>query len=224
MPSTRPKALVSWSSGKDSAYALVETLRRGDYEVAGLLTTVTADHERVSMHGVRESLLDRQVHALRLPCRKVYIPAPCPNEVYEREMKHALEAAKAEGIEHVIFGDLFLEDIRAYREEHSRRIGVTAVFPLWLRDTAALVREMLAAGLSATTTCIDPRRLDPSFAGRTIDPRFLADLPPSVDPCGENGEFHTFVTDGPMFTRAIEIEAGPVVEREGFVFADLLPK
>jgi uncharacterized protein (TIGR00290 family) len=220
---SRTKALLSWSSGKDSAYALDETRRLGRVDVVGLITTVTTPFGRVSMHGVREALLDRQIEQLGLPCRKIGIPSPCPNSVYEREMLRVLTDAKDEGISHVVFGDLFLQDIRAYREEKLSAVGFTGVFPLWGRDTRVLAREMLDAGLSAVVTCVDPRKLDPSFAGRTFDARFLADLPAGVDPCGENGEFHTFVTRGPMFPQPIHVSVGAVVERDGFVFADVVP-
>lgn len=218
---TRPKALVSWSSGKDSAYALWETRRRADVEIAGILTTVTATFDRVSMHGVRETLLDRQAAELGLPCWKVRIPAPCPNEVYEAAMARALAAARAEGISEFVFGDLFLEDIRAYREAKLAAVGMRARFPLWGRDTGVLARDMLADGMRAILTCVDPHQLPASFAGRPFDERLLAELPPGVDPCGERGEFHTFVSEGPMFARPIEVRVGPVVERDGFVFADL---
>jgi uncharacterized protein (TIGR00290 family) len=217
----KPKVLVSWSSGKDSAYALWETRRRGDVEIAGILTTVSAAFDRVSMHGVRETLLDRQAAELGLPCWKVRIPAPCPNEVYEAAMAEAVAAAKAEGVSEFVFGDLFLEDIRAYREAKLRAAGVSGSFPLWGRDTGELARAMLEQGVQAVTTCIDPRKLPASFAGRAFDARFLAELPPGVDPCGEHGEFHTFVSGGPMFARRIEVRVGEVVERDGFVFADL---
>ncbi|HWB81176.1 MAG TPA: ATP-binding protein [Nannocystaceae bacterium] len=216
----RPKALLSWSSGKDSAYALQVAQ---DVEIVGLLTTVTAAFDRVSMHGVRRELLARQADAVGLPCTQVEIPAPCPNEIYERAMGRVLADAKAKGITHVVFGDLFLEDIRAYRCDRLASVGMHAVFPLWGRDTKALAREMIDAGLRATITCVDPRRLDRSFAGRTFDATLLHDLPPDVDPCGEHGEFHTFATDGPMFRKRIDVRAGEVVDREGFVFADLLP-
>ncbi len=220
--SHRPKALVSWSTGKDSAFALWEVRRAGALDVVGLLTTVTTAFGRVSMHGVREALLDRQIEEVGLPCRKIGIPSPCPNEIYESEMTRALTEAKEQGVTHVVFGDLFLEDIRAYREAKLAKMGVTGVFPLWGRDTHALARDMLAAGLRATLTCVDPRRLAASFAGRAFDLDLLARLPPEVDPCGENGEFHTFVTGGPMFENPIAVLAGEVVERDGFVFADLL--
>ncbi|HSU42009.1 MAG TPA: hypothetical protein VLJ38_20660 [Polyangiaceae bacterium] len=219
----RPKALVSWSSGKDSAYALWEARRAGELDIVGLLTTVTATFERVSMHGVRELLLDRQAAELGLPCQKLHIPSPCPNEVYEATMGQALADAKARGITHFVFGDLFLADIRAYREQRLDAVGVHAVFPLWGRDTHGLARDMLAQGFRAFTTCIDPRKLEPSFAGREFDAAFLSELPPAVDPCGENGEFHTFVTGGPLFAREISVRRGEVVERDGFVFADWMP-
>jgi uncharacterized protein (TIGR00290 family) len=213
---------MSWSSGKDSAFALHEVLRSREVEIVGLLTTMTAAFGRVSMHGVREALLDRQAEALGLPCRKILIPAPCPNEVYEREMAVALAEAREVGVSHVVFGDLFLEDLRTYREGKLAAVGMTGVFPLWMRGTAALANEMIASGLQATLTCIDPRRLDRSFAGRTFDAELLRDLPRDVDPCGENGEFHSFASAGPMFTKPIPIEVGEVVERDGFVFADVL--
>jgi diphthamide synthase (EF-2-diphthine--ammonia ligase) len=191
--------------------------------VVGLLTTVTSSFGRVSMHGVRESLLDRQIEELALPCTKISIPSPCPNEIYEREMGRVLSDARAQGVTHVVFGDLFLRDIRAYREARLAEVGMHGVFSLWLRDTSALAREMLAAGLRAVITCVDPKRLAVAFAGRTFDDGLLRDLPPDVDPCGENGEFHTFVTAGPMFGKPIGVRPGEVVERDGFVFADLVP-
>jgi uncharacterized protein (TIGR00290 family) len=220
--SPKPKALVSWSTGKDSAFALHLARQDGALHVVGALTTVTSAFGRVSMHGVREVLLDRQMEELGLPCRKIGIPSPRPNDLYEREMARALEAAKAEGVSHVVFGDLFLEDLRAYREAKLAAAGITAVFPLWRRDTRALADQMLASGLRATLTCIDPRTLPASFAGRTFDASLLADLPSGVDPCGENGEFHTFVSAGPMFRAPIAVTPGEIVERDGFVFADLL--
>ena len=219
----KAKAIVPWSTGKDSAYALCEVMRAGQLEIAGVLTTVTASFRRVSMHGVREELLDRQTEALGLRCWKVPLPSPCPNEIYEREMAQALAAAQAEGVTHAVFGDLFLEDIRAYREKKLAEIGVQGVFPLWLRDTTELAHEMIAAGLRATVTCVDPRQLDRSFAGRTFDTCFLESLPEGIDPCGENGEFHTVATAGPMFAAPIRVAVGEIVERDGFVFADVLP-
>jgi uncharacterized protein (TIGR00290 family) len=212
---------MSWSSGKDSAFAIHEARRFGQVEIVGLLTTVTAAFKRVSMHGVREALLDRQAEELGLPCWKVPIPSPCPNEVYEREMARVLEEARGRGVDRVVFGDLFLDDLRRYRETKLGELGMSAVFPLWMRDTAALARDMIAAGIQATVTCIDPRKLERSFAGRAFDADLLAALPAGVDPCGENGEFHTFVSAGPMFARPIPIEVGEVVDRDGFLFADV---
>jgi uncharacterized protein (TIGR00290 family) len=221
---SRPKALVSWSSGKDSAFALHEIRAAQTFDIIGLLTTVTRTFNRVSMHGVREELLRRQVTETGLPGRMVDIPTPCTNDIYELEMHNALVDAMNEGVTHVIFGDLFLEDIRAYRIAMLSKLGITPVFPLWQRDTRTLAREMIAAGLRATITCVDPRQLAPSFAGRDFDERLLADLPDGVDPCGERGEFHTFVSEGPMLAHRIAIVRGEVVERDGFVFADLLPE
>ena len=219
-----PKAIVSWSSGKDAAYALLQARAHGEVEIVGVLTTISSAYGRVSMHGVRQELLARQVAALGLPSIEVAIPSPCPNEIYEQAMGAALAQARAEGVTHVVFGDLFLQDIRAYREEKLAAVSMHAVFPLWGRDTRALADEMIDAGLRATITCVDPRALPASFAGRAFDRALLADLPATVDPCGENGEFHTFVHAGPMFSAPIEIEPGEVVERDGFVYADLLPR
>ncbi len=219
----RPKAVVAWSSGKDSALATHVARQSSEVEVVGALTTVTDRYGRVSMHGVRETLLDLQMEALGLPCTKVRIPAPCPNEVYEREMARAMSELRRAGVSHVVFGDLFLRDIRAYREAQLARAGMHGVFPLWLRDTGELARDMLRSGLRALITCVDPRVLDREFAGRAFDESMLAELPAAVDPCGENGEFHTVVVDGPMFARSIPVEVGAVVERDGFVFADVLP-
>jgi uncharacterized protein (TIGR00290 family) len=220
----KTRALVSWSSGKDSAFALHSVRQSGEVEIAGLLTTVSSQFGRIAMHGVREALLDAQAEALGLKCWKVPIPWPCSNAIYEEEMFRALREAQTEGVTHVVFGDLFLADLRAYREARLAQIGMQGLFPLWLRDTAQLAREMLASGLKAVLTCIDPRKLSPRFAGRIFDAALLADLPAGVDPCGENGEFHTFASAGPMFGRPIEVDVGETVEREGFVFADLLPR
>jgi uncharacterized protein (TIGR00290 family) len=220
--STRPKAWLAWSSGKDSAWALHALRQSGDYEITALLTTVNRTHERVAMHAVRESLLDLQAEAVGLPLVKVPIPSPCPNEVYEAAMSEAMAEASSQGVHHVIFGDLFLEDIRVYREKHLAACGMTPVFPVWRRDTRRLAEEMLAAGLSAYLTCIDPAKLSPRFVGRRFDASLLAEFPPEVDPCGENGEFHTFACAGPMFRHSISVEVGVIVARDGFVFADLL--
>ena len=216
-----PKAYISWSSGKDSAFALVEARRLGLAEVVGVLTTLTEEYDRVAMHGVRHSLLDRQIAALGLPAIKVMIPSPCPNEVYESRMAEACAAIKAQGVEHIIFGDLFLADIRAYREEKLAAVGMTPIFPLWQRETRGLAQDMIARGLVAHLVCIDPRQLDRSFAGRRFDAALLSDLPPQVDPCGENGEFHTVVTAGPMFSAPIDVSVGVTVARDNFVFTDI---
>jgi uncharacterized protein (TIGR00290 family) len=219
----RPKAIISWSSGKDSAWALHVLRARGDVEVTGMLTTVTAEFSRVAMHAVREALLDAQAQSLGLPCRRVKLPWPCSNDVYEREMAEALQAARAAGVTHVVFGDLFLRDVRSYREAKLAGTGLSPVFPLWDRDTRELAGEMIDGGLQAMLTCVDPKKLDKSFAGRSFDRALLGDLPGNVDPCGENGEFHTYAWAGPMFAAPIQVAAGAVVERDGFVFADLLP-
>ena len=218
-----PGAWLAWSSGKDSAWALHRARQSGEVEIVGLLTTINRTHARVAMHAVRERLVEMQAAAAGLPLIKVDIPSPCPNEVYEATMSEAMARARAEGVRHVAFGDLFLEDIRAYREKHLAACGMTPVFPVWGIDTRRLAREMLVGGLSAYLTCVDPRKLDASFAGRRFDAALVADLPRGVDPCGENGEFHTFANAGPMFREPISVAAGEIVERDGFVFADLLP-
>ena len=214
------KAIVSWSTGKDSAFAL--HLARRELDVVGLVTTVTTAYGRVSMHGVREGLLARQVAATGLPCRTIGIPSPCSNDDYERELVTSLAQARDQGVTRVVFGDLFLADVRAYREALLARVGMTGVFPLWQRDTHELARDMLAAGVRAILTCVDPRQLATSFAGRSYDAALLAELPAGVDPCGERGEFHTFVTDGPMLRAPIAVQRGEVVVRDGFAFADLI--
>jgi uncharacterized protein (TIGR00290 family) len=217
-----PSAYVSWSSGKDSAFALYEARRLGLAEIVGVLTTVNEKYDRVAMHGVRHELLDRQIQALGLPAIKSLIPSPCSNEIYEDRMREACAAIKAEGVTHIVFGDLFLEDIRAYRKKMLAAIGMTAIFPLWQRPTAQLAEDMIASGLIAHLVCIDPKQLEARFAGRRFDRALLQDLPATVDPCGENGEFHTVVTGGPMFQAPIPVAIGEIVEREGFVFADAL--
>jgi uncharacterized protein (TIGR00290 family) len=196
--------------------------QRGDFEITALLTTINRTHNRVAMHAVREPLLDAQAAAAGLPLVKVGIPSPCPNEIYERAMAEAMAQARAEGITHMIFGDLFLEDIRKYREENLAKCGIAPVFPLWGRDTRILAQEMLAGGLRAYLTCVDPKKLDGAFAGRAFDEKLLADFLSGIDPCGENGEFHTFACAGPMFPSPIPVDLGEIVHRDAFVFADLL--
>jgi uncharacterized protein (TIGR00290 family) len=194
----------------------------GEVDVVGILTTITETYDRVAMHGVRNSLLDRQIAALDLPCIKIPIPNACTNEIYDARMAAAIGQIQAQGIEHIVFGDLFLEDIRAYREERLAKAGMHGVFPLWKRDTRALAGEMIATGLIAHLVCIDPKKIDRRFAGRQFDRVLLGELPEDVDPCGENGEFHTVVSAGPMFKAPIPIEVGEIVERDGFVFADVV--
>jgi uncharacterized protein (TIGR00290 family) len=220
---TRPKALIAWSSGKDSAWALYETRQAGEFDIVGALTTVTDTFDRVSMHGVREELLHAQLDAAGLPAVVVRIPYPCPNEIYERKMAAAMREGKARGITHVIFGDLYLEDVRVYREARLKDIGIVPVFPLWQRPTAGLAREMIGAGVEAHLATVDLKTLPASFAGRRFDASLLDALPGGADPCGENGEFHSFVSAGPMLTRKIAVEVGETVERDGFAYADLLP-
>jgi uncharacterized protein (TIGR00290 family) len=217
------KTLIAWSSGKDSAWALHEARQSGAYEIVGALTTVTETFARVSMHGVREALLKAQLEAAGIPLQIVPIPFPCPNEVYEARMSAALSQAKAEGVTHVIFGDLFLEDVRAYREAKMAGTGVAPVFPLWGRPTDVLARAMIDGGLKARLVTVDLKVMPKSFVGRKFDDAFLDGLPAGVDPCGERGEFHTCVLAGPMFSHAIPASLGDVVERDGFAFADLVP-
>jgi uncharacterized protein (TIGR00290 family) len=216
------KILVSWSSGKDSAWMLHTLQRQHPGAVAALLTTVNEAFDRVAMHAVRRTLLEAQAEATGLPLYTVELPWPCPNEEYERRMGEAVNRFVAEGFTHVAFGDLFLEDVRRYRETRLCDTGLTPLFPLWkIKPTADLAREMVAGGLRALLTCVDPRKLPASFAGRAFDLDLLADLPGAVDPCGENGEFHSFVWDGPMYRQPIVVRVGDVVERDGFVFADV---
>ncbi|MFN8010493.1 MAG: hypothetical protein U0P81_03730 [Holophagaceae bacterium] len=219
-----PRILLSWSSGKDSAWALQVLRRDPSVEVVALLTTLNQAHGRVAMHAVRERLLDLQAEAAGLPLWKVPLPWPCPDGAYEGLMAGVLERCRTEGIRAVAYGDLFLEDVRAYREARHAGTGIGTRFPLWGRPTFDLAREMVAGGLKAVLTCVDPRQLGGAFAGRDFDEALLADLPPSADPCGERGEFHTFAWDGPMFRHPVPVARGPVVERDGFVFADLTPE
>jgi len=220
------RILLSWSGGKDCAWALHLLRMQGEYEVVGLLTTINQEFGRVAMHGFRESLLDMQAEAAGLPLWKVPLPWPCSNEHYESAMAAACARAVDEGLYGIAFGDLFLEDVRAYRVEKLALTGLVPVFPCWGLPTDELARAMIASGLKARLTCVDPRQLNPSFAGRAFDAELLRDLPEGVDPCGERGEFHSFVSAGPMFmgSRSIEVRAGEVVERDGFCYADLLPE
>jgi uncharacterized protein (TIGR00290 family) len=218
-----PGVALSWSGGKDSALALWALRREHGVEPRALITTVTDAYGRVSMHGVRRELLRRQAESAGVSLVEVAIPPECTNARYEERMAQAFAAPPLRDVEAVASGDLFLEDIRAYREDRLLAAGRRALFPLWGRDTAALAREFIAAGFQATLVCVDPRRLDPSFAGRPFDAQLLADLPVDVDPCGEHGEFHTFVHAGPVLAEPIACETGETVERHGFVYCDLLP-
>jgi uncharacterized protein (TIGR00290 family) len=217
------KVLFSWSGGKDSALGLYEILHSEDYEVASLLTTITEDYDRVSLHGVRRVLIEQQAHTLGLPLTEVFIPKDCTNGVYEARMRTALAKFKQNGVSRVAFGDIFLEDIRRYREDNLAELGITGLFPLWGRDSAALIRSFVTLGFEAITTCIDSKVLDAGFLGRKIDRQFLADFPPQVDPAGENGEFHSFVFSGPIFRERVAFKPGERVSRDSFWFCDLLP-
>ncbi len=219
------KVLLSWSSGKDSAMALHELRKDKDIEIVALLTTVTEGYDRISMHGVRCELLERQAEAVGLPLVKVLIPTKASNDEYEKQMRWVLEAHQSQGVNTVAFGDIFLEDLRLYREKNLAQLGMQAIFPLWKKDTRALVSELSRLGFKAVITCVDTQALGKEFAGREIDERFLAGLPAGVDPCGENGEFHTFVYDGPIFTHGLRVEPGEKVLREDrFYYCDLTAK
>jgi len=222
MTKPRPQALIAWSSGKDSAWALHEARRQAEFDIVGALTTVTDSFARVSMHGVREELLRAQLDAAGLPAAVVRIPYPCPNEIYEREMAAAIQDAKARGVTHIIFGDLYLEDVRAYREKNLAGTGITPVFPLWGLPTGQLARDMIEAGVEANLAVVDLKKLPAAFAGRRFDVALIGALPAGSDPCGENGEFHTFVSAGPMLAYKIPVRVGETVERDGFAFADLV--
>jgi len=218
----KPKALIAWSTGKDSAWALHQARLADEYEIVGALTTITENFQRVSMHGVRLEILGAQLKAANLPLVPVMIPFPCPNEIYEERMGVVVKAAAAMGVTKIIFGDLFLEDIRAYREEKLRGTGIDAVFPLWKIPTGKLARDMIAGGLKARVVCVDPKKVPIPFAGAWFDKKLLATLPPDVDPCAENGEFHTCVLGGPMFEKNINVKVGEIIQRGDFVFADLM--
>jgi uncharacterized protein (TIGR00290 family) len=218
------RVLLSWSGGKDSALALYEMSRGRKYKVTALLTTLTQDFGRISMHGVRRSLLDAQASSLGLPVEEVWIPKGASNEIYEARMNIALANHKTKGIERVAFGDLFLQDIRSYRETRLAELGMKGIFPLWGKDTTKLAREFIEIGFRAIICCVDPKKLSREFCGREYDEAFLESIPATVDPCGENGEFHTFVYAGPIFSREIPLTKGRVVLRDGFYFADLIPR
>ncbi len=215
------KAVVAWSTGKDCAWALHTVRSDRSVEVVGLLSTMTETFGRVSMHGVRAEVVEAQARATGLPLHPVLIPFPCPNEVYERAMAAALHRLRDVGVTRVVFGDLFLEDVRRYRELHMEGTGLSPVFPLWGRPTRALAEEIIDRGVRAHIVALDPKKLPRSFAGRVLTRELLSELPSGVDPCGERGEFHTCVTAGPMFDAPVPVVPGPIVERAGFVFADL---
>jgi uncharacterized protein (TIGR00290 family) len=217
------RILLSWSSGKDSAWTLHVLRQQAQYEIAGLLTTFNQEADRVAMHGVRRSLVEQQAAAAGLPLWSIPLPWPCSNEQYEGLMTKACAKAVAEGMEAIAFGDLFLEDVRAYRVKQMAGTGLEPLFPVWGEPTDRLAHEMVASGLKAILTCVDTSKLDPDFAGRRFDADLLAELPTGIDPCGENGEFHSFVYAGPMFNSAIDVIAGETVVRDKFAFADLIP-
>ena len=217
-------ALFCWSGGKDSAMALHALRAARDCRITALLTTITEEYDRISMHGVRRILLERQAESLGLPLHPVLIPPQCTNATYELRMKEALAKHFAAGVRRVAFGDIFLEDLRAFRENNLAQANMTAIFPLWKRNTRELAQEFLKNGFRAIAVCVDPRVLDASFAGRELNASFFADLPTGVDACGENGEFHTFVFDGPIFNSPIGVRAGEKVLRDAFCFCDLLPE
>jgi uncharacterized protein (TIGR00290 family) len=217
------RVAVSWSSGKDSAWSLHILRQDPSVQVVALVTTLNEHFDRVAMHAVRRELLEMQAESVGVPLWTVPLPWPCSNEQYEARMRDLCARAVSEGIEAIAFGDLFLEDIRAYRERQLQGTGLQPLFPVWKIPTSSLASEMIASGLRAKITSVDPKALPHPFAGRDFDAQFLKDLPPTVDPCGENGEFHSFVYDGPGFARPVPISTGEVVERDGFIFADLIP-
>jgi len=220
---TRPKLLLSWSSGKDCAWSLHVLRQRGDYDIVGLVTTFNGAFDRVAMHAVRRELVEAQAKAAGLPLWHIDLPWPCSNEDYERIMGAFVADAREQGVTHMAFGDLFLEDVRAYRERNLAGSGIEPVFPLWGRETRTLAGEMIDAGVKAILTCVDPGKVPADLAGRIFDRKLLDELPPRTDPCGENGEFHSFCFAGPMFTQPIAVRRGEAVLRDGFVFADLHP-
>lgn len=220
---SRPRAILSWSSGKDSAWTLHVLRQRGEFEVVALATTITEPYDRVAMHAVRRELLQAQARQAGLPLWEVPIPAPCSNADYEQRMRGLVQRTLDAGITYMAFGDLFLEDVRGYREKNLAGTGLQPLFPLWQLPTSELARDMLQGGLEAFITCVDPRQAPAALAGRRWDESLIAELPSTADPCGENGEFHTCVLAGPMFAGRVAAKPGEVVERDGFVFADLIP-
>jgi uncharacterized protein (TIGR00290 family) len=227
IPSTKTPMVMSWSGGKDSAVALYELRNSDEYEVVALLTSISEEYRRISHHGVREALLDEQAAAIGIPLEKVYLPSvngqPCPNDVYEQIMGEAMARFRAHGVHTVGFGDLFLEDLRIWREANLAKAGMRGIFPLWKRDTAAFAREVIRLGFKAFLSCVEGK-VGPGFAGRAYDDDLLRDLPPGIDPCGEFGEFHSFVYDGPIFTHPVPVRVGEIVTRDGRYYADLLPE
>ncbi len=224
MAHIKKKAVVAWSSGKDSAYAYHIAQQSGDYDIVGVLTTLSEGTQKVAAHGVREAFLEQQYSRLGVPAYKVYVPRPCSNIVYENRMGVPLQQLKSEGVTHVIFGDLFLDDIRAFRENQMQKLGLKSVFPLWDMPTHSLAKDMIASGLKTILVCVCAEKLGKSFAGRVFDRSLLEDLPADVDPCGEKGEFHTAVIAGPMFENEIPVSFGDVREDTGYFYADILPR
>lgn len=218
----KEKAWMSWSTGKDSAYALSLLLQDPKYDITGIFTTITDTFNRVSMHSVREELLEQQALNLGIPLHKIRIPFPCSNEFYEEKMRDLIKKSLTCGVMAMAFGDLFLEDIKKYRNKNFKGTGIKPLFPIWGLNTKALSRKMITSGFRAVITCIDEKKLDPEFSGRKYDKQFLNALPPSIDPCGENGEFHSFVYDCPMFSKAINISVGEKTSRDGFTFTDIV--
>jgi uncharacterized protein (TIGR00290 family) len=220
---TIPKAWIAWSSGKDSAWALYRTLRLGNYEVVGALTTISEKYDRVSMHGVPFDMLAEQMKSMKMMGHLLYIPDQCTNEEYESRMIDILMQAKSDGVKHIIHGDIFLEDVKDYRDRQLARLGMEAVYPLWGDKSRSLAKEMVRGGLKAYLTCIEKKKVPEKFAGAHFDEDFLKTLPKRVDPCGENGEFHTFVYDCPMFRKALNVKTGESVDRDGFIYTDIVP-
>ena len=218
------KVIFAWSGGKDSAISLYEIQKSKRYKIVSLLTTITKDYDRVSMHGVPRTLVEQQAYSLGLPIEEVFISKSSSNEEYDSKMREILTRFKQAGVSSVFFGDVFLAGVRKYREDNLSKLGMKGIFPIWRRDTAELTRSFIALGFQAVITCVDSRFLDKSFVGRMLDKHFLAELPPNVDPGGENGEFHSFVFDGPIFNERISYKLGERVLRDSFYFCDLLPE